>query len=128
MSAPLLLCIDDHPALLQLRKKMLEEHGYTVMTASDTCTAIAKLESAAIAAVVLEYKSEGIDAEAVAWLIKKRFPNQPIVLLSAYSDIPERVLWLVDEYVMRSESRDGLLRVIARMTAPSLGKSAGAAA
>jgi hypothetical protein len=57
-----------------------------------------------------------MDAEAVAWHIKRRFPSQPIVLLSAYSELPERVLWLVDEYVMRSEPLDGLLHVIERVT------------
>jgi hypothetical protein len=44
-----------------------------------------------------------MDAEAVACHIKQRFPNLPIILLSAYSEMPERILWLVDEYVMKSE-------------------------
>ena len=44
-----------------------------------------------------------MDAEAVACHIKHRFPNLPIILLSAYREMPERILWLVDEYVMKSE-------------------------
>jgi CheY-like chemotaxis protein len=48
---------------------------------------------------VLEYKQEGMDAEAVACHIKQRFPKLPIILLSAYCEMPERILWLVDEYV-----------------------------
>ncbi|MGA2990860.1 MAG: hypothetical protein ABSD88_10345, partial [Candidatus Korobacteraceae bacterium] len=47
-------------------------------------------------AVLLEYKLEGMDAEAVAYQIKQRFPRLPIILLSAYSQMPERILWLVD--------------------------------
>jgi hypothetical protein len=43
--------------------------------------------------VLLEYKSEGIDAETVAFQIKQRFSNPPIVLLSAYSDMPERAFF-----------------------------------
>jgi hypothetical protein len=69
-----------------------------------------------------------MDAEAVAWLIKCKYPQQRVILLSAYSDVPERVLWLVDEYVMRSEPLDGLLHVIERVTGPATAKSARAAA
>jgi two-component system response regulator FlrC len=128
MSQPILLCVDDRPALLELRKTALEGSGYSVMTATDALSAIAILEKARVAAGVLECKVEGIDAEAIAWLIKKRFPNEPIVLMSAYSDVPERVLWLVDEYVMRSEPADSLLRVIARVIGLSVAKRAAAAA
>jgi hypothetical protein len=32
--------------------------------------------------------------------------------LSAYSEMPERILWLVDEYVMKSELPEGLVRSI----------------
>ena len=128
MSQPTLLCVDDRPFLLQLRQAMLEDHGYAVVTANDAPTALAQLQTLAIAAVILEYKSAGMDAEAVAWLIKRKFPQQRVVLLSAYSEVPERVLWLVDEYVMRSEPVDGLLQVIERVTGPARVKTASAAA
>jgi hypothetical protein len=42
--------------------------------------------------LLLEFKHEGLDAEAVACHIKQRFPNLPIILLS-YSEMPERILW-----------------------------------
>jgi CheY-like chemotaxis protein len=119
MASPVLLCIDDRPQALQVRKTNLEPLGYSVITATSVPTAIAMLEEMAIAAVVLEYKSEGMDAEAVAFHIKQRFPKQPIILLSAYSDMPERILWLVDEYVMRSEPLERLAEVIERVTRPS---------
>jgi len=61
---------------------------------------------------------EGLDAEAVACHIKQRFPHLPIVLLSAYSELPERILWLVDEYVMRSELPERLVPIIERATQP----------
>ena len=72
------------------------------------------LEHASVAAVLLDYKLEGIDAEAVACHIKQGFPNLPIILLSAYSEIPGRILWLVDEYVMKSEPPEGLVRILER--------------
>jgi hypothetical protein len=36
----------------------------------------------------------------------------PIVLLSAYCEMPERIMWLVDEYVLNCELPDGLFRVL----------------
>jgi len=113
-TSPVLLCIDDLPPLLQHRKTCLEARGYSVVTATNARAAIAVLEKSTIDAVILEYKSEGMDAEAIAFQIKQRFPNQPIVLLSAYSEMPERVLWLIDEFVMKSEPLEGLVRVIER--------------
>jgi DNA-binding NtrC family response regulator len=76
------------------------------------------LEETTVAAVLLEYKREGMDAEAVASHIKQRFPNLPIILLSAYSDMPERILWLVDEYLMKSEMPERLVWVIERAMRP----------
>lgn len=109
-----LLCVDDRAPLLQLRKALLESVGYSVVTATSAPAAIATLQNSAIDAVLLEYKSEGLDAEAMAFHIRQRFPNLPIVLLSAHSALPERVLWLVDEYVMRSEPLEGLVQIIER--------------
>jgi len=116
MDTATVLYIDDNPQLLDLRKATLESYGYRVKIASSGYAAIRLLQEASVAAVLLEYKVEGIDAEAVACHIKQRFPTLPIILLSAYSETPERILWLVDEYVMKSELPEGLARVLQRTT------------
>ncbi len=118
MDSPTVLCVDDHPQALELHKVTLESQGYYVKIASSGYSAMKMLEEAAVAAVLLEYKQEGMDAEAIACHIKQRFPKLPIILLSAYSDMPERILWLVDEYVMKSELPGGLVRTIERATRP----------
>jgi len=116
MDSPTVLCIDDIPQALELRKATLESHGYCVEIASSSYSAMKMLEESSVAAVLLEYKHEGMDAEALACHIKQQFPNLPIILLSAYCEIPERILWLVDEYVMKSELPKGLVRIIERAT------------
>jgi CheY-like chemotaxis protein len=68
--------------MLELRKATLESRGYCVKIASSGYTAIKILEETSVAAVLLEYKQEGMDAEAVACHIKQRFPSLPIILLS----------------------------------------------
>jgi DNA-binding NtrC family response regulator len=114
MDSLTVLCIDDHPQVLELRKATLESHGYRVKIASSGYTAMKILEERSSVAVLLEYKQEGMDAESLACLIKQRFPNLPIILLSAYSEMPERILWLVDEYVMKSELPERLVPIIER--------------
>jgi CheY-like chemotaxis protein len=102
------------PQVLELRKAALETHGYCVKIASSGYTAMKMLEETSVAAVLLEYKHEGMDVEAVACHIKQQFSNLPIILLSAYSEMPERILWLVDEYVMKSELPERLVPIIER--------------
>jgi CheY-like chemotaxis protein len=114
MESPTVLYIDDLPQAFELRKAILESHGYRVKIASSSYPALKMLEDTPVAAVLLEYKLEGMDAEAVACHIKQRFPSLPIILLSAYSEIPERILWLVDEYVMKSELPERLVPIIQR--------------
>jgi CheY-like chemotaxis protein len=115
MESPTVLYIDDRPQVLELRKATLESHGYCVKLASSGYTAMKMLEETSVAAVLLEYKHEGMDVEAAAYQIKQRFPNLPIILLSAYSgEMPERILWLVDEYVMKSELPERLVPIIER--------------
>ena len=115
---PTVLCIDDRPQVLELRQATLESHGYCVNIASSGHTALKILEETSVAAVLLEYKLEGMDSEAVAFHIKQRFPHLPIILLSAYADMPERILWLVDEYVMKSEMSERLVPIIEQATHP----------
>lgn len=114
MEFPTVLCIDDLPQALELHKATLESHGYRVKTALSGHAAMKMLDEVSVAAVLLEYKREGMDAEAVAYHIKQRFPDLPIILLSAYSQMPERILWLVDEYVMKSELSERLVSIVDR--------------
>ena len=114
MDSPTVLCIDYRPQVLDLLKATLESHGYRVRIASSGYTAMKILGKRSVVAVLLEYKREGMDAEALACLIKRRFPNLPIILLSADSEMPEQILWLVDEYVMKSELPERLVPIIER--------------
>lgn len=116
---PTVLCIDDRPELLEVRKAILESSAFHVETVTSAYAALKMLEETPVDAVLLEYKQEGIDAEAIAYHIHQRFPDVPIILLSAYFEMPERILWLVDAYVMKSELPDGLVRALERVRHPA---------
>jgi len=59
MDSPTVLCVDDIPQALELRKATLESHGYCVEIASTGYSAMKMLEKSSVAAVLLEYKQEG---------------------------------------------------------------------
>ena len=115
MLPPIILCIDDRPEMLKIRKTSLERFGYQVKTASNVTNAITAAETLPISVVLLDYKPEGMDAQAIAHQLKQRFPALPIILLSAYSEMPAALLWLVDEYVMKSEPVERLSGVIGKV-------------
>jgi CheY-like chemotaxis protein len=100
---------------LQHRKAVLEPYGFCIETAVSGYAAIKKLQERLVTTVLLEYKREGMDTEAVAFHIKQRFPHVPIILLSAYFQMPERILWLVDEYVLKSELPNRLVHALKRV-------------
>ena len=124
----LLLCVGDQPELLQSRKKDLEQLGFEVVNATSSADAVSALERTEVTAVLLEYQPEGLDAEILASEIKQRFPQQPVILICPYADIPERVLWLVDEFMMRSEPLEVLLEIVDRVIALQHLRKRGAAA
>lgn len=121
MSSAILL-VDDRPQVLALRKANLHAKGYSVVLASSGYSGMKTLKEIPIDAVLLEYQQEGMDAEAIAFHIKREHPNLPIILLSAYSEMSERILWLVDEYVMKSAPLEELVRTIERATQTTLKK------
>jgi len=112
MDSLTVLCVDDRPHAPEIRKATLEPRGYRVKMALSGYSAMKMLQEMPVDAVLLEYKQEGLDAEAVACHIKRQFPKVPIILLSAYSQIPERILWLVDEYLLKSEMPERLAGTI----------------
>jgi CheY-like chemotaxis protein len=111
-----LLYIDDLAHKLTLRRSILESRGFSIQTAASGTAALRILEQVPVAAVLLEYKQEGMDAQAVAFLIKQCFSNLPIVLLSAYSEMPAQVLWCCDDYVLKGATTEELVCTIKRLT------------
>ena len=114
MDSPTVLCIDDLPQALELRKATLESHGYCV---EDRIERPHRYKD--VGGNVGGCGSTGVQTGrhgrgSRARRIKQRFPNLPIILLSAYSEMPERILWWVDEYVMKSELPERLVPIIER--------------
>jgi CheY-like chemotaxis protein len=95
VSRPLILCIDDEELGLEIRKMVLEREGFSVLTAHDGPTGISLFDTTHVDAVVLDYAMPGLDGGEVAAILRKRQPNIPILMLSAYVALPEHVMRVV---------------------------------
>ena len=96
MSRPVILCIDDEDLGLEIRKMVLEREGFSVLTAKDGVSGLSLFDTEQqIDAVVVDYAMPGMDGGQVAAILRKRKPDIPILMLSAYVALPEEVMRVV---------------------------------
>ena len=113
MKRATILCIDDEPTGLILRKMLLEGEGYSVLLASSGLEGLVTLQSSPVEAVVLDYRMPHMSGDEVALQIRKRWPSMPIVLLSGYpQDVPEEMLNQVNAFICKGGDPSELLTAI----------------
>jgi len=114
-----ILVVEDDPAVQKALKRMFETEGYAVEVQSDGKSALDSVLSAPPAAIVLDLRLPKISGRDVCKEIKAKNPALPIVVLSAASDVSDKVLLLelgADDYVTKPFSpRELLARVRAAL-------------
>jgi CheY-like chemotaxis protein len=90
------LCIDDEPSILKVRKLLLESAGYFVLTASNGKEGLDIFRSNLVDAVVVDFSMPYMDGGIVAAHVKKIKPRIPVILLSAYPGAQEIVIGVID--------------------------------
>lgn len=107
-----LLCIDDEPKVLAIRKMLLETVGYRVLLAESGLEGLETLKREHVHTVIVDYKMPGMTGSEVAASIRQMHPGMPIIMLSAFVDLTPEQLKDIDAYVTKGESPDVLLRTI----------------
>src|SRR5438309_2765327 len=114
-----ILVVEDDPAVQKALRRLFETEGYAVETQSDGRSALDSFQSSAPAAIVLDLRLPKVSGRDVCKEIKAASPNVPIVVLSAASDVSDKVLLLelgADDYVTKPFSpRELLARVRAAL-------------
>jgi DNA-binding response OmpR family regulator len=114
-----ILIVEDDPAVQKALRRLFETEGYVVETQSDGRSAIDSFQAAAPAAIVLDLRLPKVSGRDVCKEIKAISPMVPIVVLSAASDVSDKVLLLelgADDYVTKPFSpRELLARVRAAL-------------
>src|SRR5208282_6828495 len=114
-----ILVVEDDPAVQKALRRLFETEGYTVETQADGRAALDSFQSLVPAAVVLDLRLPKVSGRDVCKEIKALAPTLPIVVLSAASDVSDKVLLLelgADDYVTKPFSpRELLARVRAAL-------------
>ncbi|HXN24867.1 MAG TPA: response regulator [Candidatus Dormibacteraeota bacterium] len=95
----LVLCIDDAPANLKVRKLLLEYAGFAVLTASSGKQGLDLFNTQPVDAVVVDYSMPEMDGGIVAARMKQERPQTPIIMLSAYPGARATVDETVDAFI-----------------------------
>jgi DNA-binding NtrC family response regulator len=103
------LCIEDEPAHLAIRKKVLERDGYEVIGATKTDDALNALREAPVCAVIADHMLQGTTGTELAKKLKKLKPEVPVILFSG--TLPEHFDG-VDVYINKGEPTAEFLRIV----------------
>ncbi len=113
----MILCIDDEPKGLLVRQMVLESQGYEVLTATSGREGLELFAAHPQCAVVLDYAMPDMDGGMVAAELRKLKPEVKILLLSAYVELPESCLKLVDARAVKGASPASLLTTLRQLLA-----------
>jgi CheY-like chemotaxis protein len=115
----LVLCVDDEAVGLRIRKILLERAGYQVLTAADGASGLEIFATHPVDAVVLDYAMPGMYGGQVAKKMRQSKPEVPILLLSAYLDLPAEATSLANLYMTKGEGAPALLDKLGNLISAS---------
>lgn len=122
--------VEDDRAVQKALRRLFESEGYNVDSAFDGEAGLGAFQSSAPTAVVLDLRLPKVSGRDVCRAIKERSPALPIIVLSAASDVADKVLLLelgADDYVTKPFSPRELLarvRAAVRRSSPPAPRAA----
>jgi DNA-binding NtrC family response regulator len=85
------LVVDDEPKLCDLLASALSQNGIAVFTAGNGVHALKVLEAEDIDLVISDWRMPGMDGPQLLAEIKSRFPQLPVIVMTAYSTVKNAV-------------------------------------
>ena len=119
-----ILVVEDDRAVQKALKRLLESEDYSVEITSDGLGGLEAFRATSPDLVMLDLRLPGMPGRDVCREIKKESPSVPVIVLSAKTDVADKVLLLelgADDYVTKPFSPKELLarvRAAMRRTAP----------
>lgn len=114
-----ILVVEDDQSIQEFLKEYLLDNGYAVDTASDGVQALNSLKKAQPDLVLLDLGLPNVTGEAVCLEIRKKYPDLPVIILTAKDDVSDIVRGLnlgADDYITKPfVSEELLARIKARL-------------
>jgi len=110
-----ILCIDDEEPGLLVRRALLESVGHRVLTALSGAEGVRIFRSEPVDAVIVDYWMAGKNGLAVAGELKRLNRTTPIIMLSAYTSLPDETIGLVDLWVQKGGEPQNLLDSVEKL-------------
>ena len=117
-----ILLVDDEPLVCDSVKMMLAFDGHKVETASSGKEALLLLEKGKFDLVITDYDMAAMKGDKLAAIIKARVPNQPVLMITAYSEgLPSTgnslagVDCVVSKPFMLEDLREAITRVLPKV-------------
>jgi len=113
----LVLCVDDDAVGSTIRRRLLEFGGYRVLTAIDGRSGLDLFAAHPVDVVILDYAMPEMDGGQVALHMRQIKPEVPILMLSAYVDLPAEVVARIDLRMTKGEGAAALLSKLGNLLA-----------
>jgi len=109
------LCVDDDSAILRLHKCLLEDAGYSVLTAASGAEALSMLADGLQAEVaVLDYLMPGMDGEELAVKLRTRYPKLRLIGISA-NKLPAAMLDAIDSHMQKGRQPEQIVSLVSKV-------------
>lgn len=110
-----ILCVDDDEDVLKWLGEVLQNSGYSTLTALSGNQGLRLLLQNSVDLVVLDYQMPGMNGNLAAQAIHRTKPELPIILFTGIpDDIPDSARKNVNGVVYKADSR-GLLALVSRL-------------
>jgi len=97
-----ILCVDDEKVALYLRQAVLQKFGFEVVTASSAKEALQMLGAQRFDLVLSDLLMPEMSGTELARVIKEKYPNLPVVVVSGVNEIPPEVRY-ADLFISKLE-------------------------
>jgi CheY-like chemotaxis protein len=118
-----ILCIDDEPNSIAVRRLLLESEGYCVIDAATGEQGMRIFQKEKIDVVVVDYWMAEMDGLTVAREIKRLSPTTPVIMLSGLPELPGEAVGIADRWILKGQPAGKLLEALGLLIGPSTARS-----
>lgn len=114
---PVVMVVEDDAGLREALADTLELNGYAVQLCANAEDALRAMEQGLPGLLLSDVQMPGADGHALLQAVKARYPDLPVVLMTAYGQIEKAVQAIQDgaaDYLPKPFEPDRLLAVVAR--------------